>query len=68
MSAGNYRVWIVEAKLAPGQRHALARARYYLDEDTWIAVLGDRWDMSGTLARTLWSLPLVLPDRPPLGP
>jgi len=28
-----HRVWIVEAKLAPGQRHAIARARYYLDED-----------------------------------
>jgi hypothetical protein len=59
-----HRVWIVEAKLAPGQRHAIARARYYLDEDTWIAVLGDRWDASGVLARTLWSLPLVLPDIP----
>jgi hypothetical protein len=59
-----HRVWIVEAKLVPGQRHAIARARYYLDEDTWIAVLGDRWDASGSLARTLWSLPLVLPDLP----
>jgi hypothetical protein len=59
-----HRVWIVEAKLVPGQRHAMIRSRYYLDEDTWIAVLGDRWDMSGTLARTLWSLPLVLPDLP----
>jgi hypothetical protein len=59
-----HRVWIVEAKLLPGQRHAMARSRYYLDEDTWIAVLGDRWDTSGVLARTLWSLPLVLPDIP----
>ena len=59
-----HRVWIVEATLVPGQRHAMTRSRYYLDEDTWIAVLGDRWDTSGTLARTLWSLPLVLPDIP----
>ncbi len=59
-----HRVWIVEAKLRPGQRHAMVRARYYLDEDTWIAVLADRWDASGVLARTLWSLPLVLPDLP----
>ena len=29
-----------------------------------IAVLGDRWDMNGALARTLWSLPVVLPDLP----
>ena len=59
-----HRVWIVDAKLAPGQRHTISRARYYLDEDTWIAVLGDRWDASGTLTRTLWALPLLLPDIP----
>ena len=54
----------VEAKLAPGERHGMTRSRYYLDEDTWIAALGDRWDMNGILARTLWALPLVLPDLP----
>lgn len=59
-----HRVWVVEAKLAPGQRNPMSRGRYYLEEDTWIAVLGDRWNAAGTLARTLWALPLVLPDVP----
>lgn len=59
-----HRVWIVEANLRPGQRHVVARARYYLDEDTWIAVLGDRWDANGKLVKTLWALPLALPEIP----
>ncbi len=59
-----HRVWVVEAELAPGKRHQLPKGRYYLDEDTWQAVLGDRWDANGQLAKTLWSLPYVMPDVP----
>lgn len=59
-----HRVWVVEAELAPGKRHQLPKGRYYLDEDTWQAMLGDRWDANGQLAKTLWSLPAVLPDLP----
>jgi hypothetical protein len=59
-----HRVWIIEAKLRAGQRHSVARARYYLDEDTWLAVLGDRWDADGRLIKTLWALPLTLPEMP----
>lgn len=59
-----HRVWVVEADLVPGKRHQLPKARYYLDEDTWQAALGDRWDANGQLAKTLWSLPAVLPDLP----
>lgn len=59
-----HRVWVVEADLAPGKRHQLPKARYYLDEDNWQAVLGDRWDANGALAKSLWSLPTVLPDIP----
>ena len=47
-----------------GKRNAMTRGRYYLDEDTWTAVLADRWDANGVLAKTLWALPLVLPDVP----
>ncbi len=61
-----HRVWVVEADLAPGKRHQLPKARYYLDEDTWQALLGDRWDANGQLAKTLWSLPSVMPDLPAL--
>jgi hypothetical protein len=59
-----HRVWVVEANLALGKRNAMTRGRYYLDEDTWTAVLADRWDANGVLAKTLWALPLVLPDVP----
>jgi hypothetical protein len=59
-----HRVWVVEADLQPGKRHQLPKGRYYLDEDTWQALLADRWDANGTLAKTLWSLPSVMPDLP----
>ncbi|MDH4559910.1 DUF1329 domain-containing protein [Pseudomonas sp. BN411] len=59
-----HRVWVVEAELAPGKRHQLPKGRYYLDEDTWQAMLGDRWDANGQLSKTLWALPAVLPDLP----
>ena len=59
-----HRVWVVEANLKPGERHQMVKSRYYLDEDTWQALLGDRWDASGQLAKTLWALPAVMPDIP----
>ena len=61
-----HRVWVVESNLAPGKRHQLPKGRYYLDEDTWQAMLGDRWDANGQLAKSLWSLPVVMPDLPAL--
>lgn len=59
-----HRVWIVEATLRAGQRHLAPRSRYYVDEDSWIAVMADRWDANGQLWRTLWSLPFAMPDLP----
>lgn len=61
-----HRVWVVEATLKPGQRHTSPKSRYYLDEDTWIAVLADRWDANGQLARMPLSIPIVVPDAPAL--
>jgi hypothetical protein len=59
-----HRVWVVEAKLLPGQRHQAPRSVYYLDEDTWVAHLGDRWDANGQLWKTLWAFNYVMPDFP----
>ena len=59
-----HRVWEVEASLKAGQRHTSPKSRYYIDEDSWIAVLGDRWDSKGQLARTQFSIPLAMPDIP----
>jgi hypothetical protein len=63
-----HRVWIIEANLKPGQRHLAPRSRYYVDEDTWVAVLGDRYDAKGQLWKTLWSHPVVMPDLPATTP
>jgi len=59
-----HRVWVVEATLRPGQRHQAAKSRYYIDEDTWQGVWGDRWDSKGQLWKSTWALPMVLPDLP----
>ncbi|MBB1606072.1 MULTISPECIES: DUF1329 domain-containing protein [unclassified Pseudomonas] len=59
-----HRVWVVEANLRAGQRHQAPKSRYYCDEDTWICTLADRWDANGQLWRTLWSMPIVLPELP----
>jgi Protein of unknown function (DUF1329) len=59
-----HRVWVVEASLAAGQRHQAPKSIYYLDEDTWLAVLGDRWDANGQLWKTLWAFNYVMPDFP----
>lgn len=61
-----HRVWVVEATLKPGQRHPAAKSRYFVDEDSWIAVLGERYDAKGQLWRVPFGLPTVLPDLPGL--
>jgi hypothetical protein len=63
-----HRVWVIESTLKPGQRHQAPRSRYYVDEDTWVAVLGDRWDANGQLWKTVWSHPVVMPDLPATTP
>lgn len=59
-----HRVWVVEATLKAGKRHVMPRSTYYLDEDTWAAVLGERYDAQNQLAKALWTTPVVLPDMP----
>lgn len=59
-----HRVWVVEATLADGKRHQAARSKYYIDEDTWHAVIGDRWDANNQLWKTVWQFNYVQPDVP----
>ncbi|EJM34492.1 Protein of unknown function (DUF1329) [Pseudomonas sp. GM33] len=63
-----HRVWVVEANLKSGQRHQAPKGIYYIDEDTWTAVLADRWDANNQLWKTLWSHPVVMPDIPATSP
>lgn len=59
-----HRVWVVEANLKPGQRHTSPKSRYYIDEDSWVLVWGDRWDAKGQLARSQFTIPVAMPDVP----
>jgi len=59
-----HRVWVVEATLKSGKRHTSTKSRYYVDEDSWWTVLGDRWDANGQLWRVPFSIPVAMPDLP----
>ncbi len=59
-----HRVWEVEATLAEGKRHVVAKRRYYIDEDSWQIILFDGWDAKGELWRTNFTLTLLAPDLP----
>ena len=59
-----HRVWEVEASLAPGKRHVVAKRRYYLDEDTWQIIMVDGYDAQGQIWRGNYTLTLLAPDLP----
>lgn len=46
-----HRVWKVEATLKEGARHIYARRVFYLDEDSWQALLVENYDKRGNLWR-----------------
>jgi len=46
-----HRVWVVEATLKPGMRHAYGRRTFYFDEDSWHLAHADQYDGRGELWR-----------------
>jgi hypothetical protein len=44
-----HRVWVVEASVKQGARHVSPKRTYYLDEDSWNAVLAEDYDVQGAL-------------------
>ena len=44
-----HRVWVVDAKLKPGQRHLYSRRTLYVDEDSWHILAIDYYDSRGQL-------------------
>ncbi|VXD05215.1 conserved exported hypothetical protein [Pseudomonas sp. 9AZ] len=48
-----HRVWVVEATLKEGMRHAASKRFYYIDEDSWQAVASEGFDQSGKVFRVL---------------
>ncbi|MEW8626352.1 MAG: DUF1329 domain-containing protein [Candidatus Thiodiazotropha sp.] len=59
-----HRVWVVEATVKEGVRHAYAKRVFYLDEDSWAVLLTDRYDARGQLWRAGESHAVVLYDIP----
>ena len=46
-----HRVWVVEANLAEGKRHAYKKRRWFIDEDSWNPVMAENFDGRGNLWR-----------------
>ncbi|MDA7089220.1 DUF1329 domain-containing protein [Pseudomonas sp. SA3-5] len=59
-----HRVYVVEATLRGGQRHTASKGTYYIDEDSWRAVAGERYDAKGNLWKVLFNLPVTAPELP----
>lgn len=48
------RVWVVEAELAPGKRHAYKKRRWYVEGDSWNPVMSENFDGRDNLWRVGW--------------
>jgi len=59
-----HRVWVVEAVLRPGIQNMLTRRRFYIDEDSWCALLGEAYDDSGTLIKYYTAYNRCVPSIP----
>jgi len=59
-----HRVWVVEATLKAGKRHAVPKRIYYQDEDTWGTAIFEGWDSQGKLWRTELCMAFAAPDIP----
>ena len=58
-----HRVWVVEATLKSGQRHAYSKRVYYLDEDLTGAGNYDAFDQNGQLHRALFQAAHPMYDK-----
>lgn len=57
-----HRVWVVDATLAQGKRHAVPKRRLYIDEDSWAPLAMDGYDAEGKLWRISYVMPMVISD------
>ena len=63
-----HRVWVVEATLKSGKRHAIAKRVMYFDEDSWSLQLVDSYDKQDRLWHTGMQTMVINPFMPgPLG-
>jgi hypothetical protein len=59
-----HRVWILEANLRSDKRNVLKKRRFYLDEDTYSAILGQSYDADGNMVRTYIQFNRCVPSMP----
>lgn len=59
-----HRVWVVEATLKSGMRHAYGKRTFYVDEDGYAAGMSDSFDHSGKLYRGEFLYPSQIYDVP----
>jgi len=59
-----HRVWVVEATRKPGQRHVFSKRVFYLDEDSWTALVEDIYDDAGKLWRVMEGLMVPIAEVP----
>jgi len=59
-----HRVWVVEAVLHPGERNTTRRRMCYMDEDTWMIVLTDMYDVDDNMVKTAAVYNSCLPSLP----
>ncbi|KVR36999.1 DUF1329 domain-containing protein [Burkholderia multivorans] len=53
-----HRVWVVEATLKSTARHVDSKKVFYLDEDSWLALVGEDYDTQGKLWKVRESYPI----------
>ncbi len=59
-----HRVWVLEANLHPGIHNVNSKRRFYLDEDTWVALLGEGYDGSGDMWKAYMICNACVPSAP----
>jgi hypothetical protein len=59
-----HRVYVVEATLKPTAKHVYAKRVFYLDEDSWYALLSDSYDGHNQLWRTNTNFTINFYDVP----
>jgi len=59
-----HRVWVVEATRKPGVRHVFSKRVFYLDEDSWTALVSDSYDDNGKLWRVMEGLMVPIAELP----
>lgn len=53
-----HRVWVVEATVKPSVRHVASKKVFYLDEDSWLTLVGEDYDAQGKLWKVREGYPI----------